>query len=94
MYAQRFGSLPIARNTGGLADTIEDGVTGFLFGESSVESYKGALVRAFYVFEKPELLNAMRCRAMTQPFNWSQAVEPYAKLYEELVHGSTISANK
>lgn len=94
MYAQRFGSLPIARNTGGLADTIEDGVTGFLFGESSVESYKGALVRAFYVFKKPELLNAMRCRAMTQPFNWSQAVEPYAKLYEELVHGSTISANK
>ena len=30
MYAQRFGSLPVARNTGGLADTIEDGVTGFL----------------------------------------------------------------
>jgi glycogen synthase len=28
MYAQRFGSLPVARNTGGLADTIENGVTG------------------------------------------------------------------
>jgi starch synthase len=27
----------------------------------------------------------MRCLAMTQPFNWCQAVEPYAKLYEELV---------
>ncbi|EGH35440.1 glycogen synthase, partial [Pseudomonas syringae pv. japonica str. M301072] len=39
MYAQRFGSLPVARNTGGLADTIEDGVTGFLFNESTVESY-------------------------------------------------------
>jgi starch synthase len=85
MYAQRYGSLPIARKTGGLADTIEDGMTGFLFQEASVDSYKQALERAFYVFNKPELLNAMRCRAMTQPFNWSQAVEPYAKLYEKMV---------
>jgi len=38
MYAQRFGSLPVARNTGGLADTIEDGLTGFLFNESTPES--------------------------------------------------------
>jgi starch synthase len=85
MYAQRFGSLPVARNTGGLADTIEDGITGFLFNESTVESYKEALGRAFKVFEFPELLNAMRCRAMSAPFNWSKAVEPYAELYEQLV---------
>ena len=92
MYAQRFGSLPVARNTGGLADTIEDGVTGFLFGESTIESYQAALARAFYVFDKPELLNAMRCRAMTQPFNWSEAVEPYADLYKTLVQGSKLPA--
>jgi hypothetical protein len=85
MYAQRFGSLPVARNTGGLADTIENGVTGFLFNESTVESYEEALSRAFRVFANKGLLNAMRCRAMTQPFNWCQAVEPYAELYEQLV---------
>ncbi|WP_213880121.1 glycogen synthase GlgA [Pseudomonas sp. dw_358] len=94
MYAQRFGSLPVARKTGGLADTIEDGVTGFLFEESSIESYEEALRRAFYVFEKPELLNAMRCRAMTQPFNWSQAVEPYAELYEDLVRRAVSTTEK
>lgn len=88
MYAQRFGSLPVARKTGGLADTIEDGVTGFLFEESSAASYEEALARAFYVFSKPDLLNAMRCRAMTQPFNWCQAVEPYAELYTDLVRRS------
>ncbi|WP_166361643.1 glycogen synthase GlgA [Pseudomonas akapageensis] len=93
MYAQRFGSLPVARNTGGLADTIEDGVTGFLFDQSTVQSYEEALRRAFYVFGKPDLLNAMRCRAMTQPFNWCQAVEPYAKLYEELVQRA-VGANR
>ena len=31
MYAQRFGSLPIGHQTGGLAETIKDGETGFLF---------------------------------------------------------------
>jgi starch synthase len=94
MYAQRFGSLPVARKTGGLADTIEDGVTGFLFEQSTVESYEEALQRAFYVFAKPDLLNAMRCRAMTQPFNWSQAVEPYAELYEDLVRRSVSASEK
>ncbi|PWB30537.1 glycogen synthase GlgA [Pseudomonas sp. SDI] len=91
MYAQRFGSLPVARNTGGLADTIENGVTGFLFNESSVDSYREALHRAFYVYRKKHLLNAMRCLAMTQPFNWCQAVEPYARLYEELVERAMLN---
>ncbi|MEB0028264.1 glycosyltransferase, partial [Pseudomonas sp. MH9.2] len=85
MYAQRFGSLPVARKTGGLADTIEDGVTGFLFEESTVESYAEALTRAIKVFANPELLNAMRCRAMAAPFNWHKAIEPYAELYVELL---------
>jgi starch synthase len=77
--------LPVARNTGGLADTIENGVTGFLFDESTAESYEEALSRAFKVFAFPDLLNAMRCRAMAAPFNWCKAVEPYAELYEKLV---------
>ena len=94
MYAQRFGSLPVARNTGGLADTIENGVTGFLFDESTVASYEEALKRAFKVFSYPKLLNAMRCRAMAAPFNWCQAVEPYAELYEQLVAKSLLRAVK
>ncbi|KMM82953.1 starch synthase [Pseudomonas taetrolens] len=88
MYAQRFGSLPVARNTGGLADTIENGVTGFLFDESTVESYKEALCRAFKVYAFPGLFNAMRCRAMSAPFHWCKAVKPYAELYEQLVVNS------
>ena len=94
MYAQRYASLPVARNTGGLADTIEDGITGFLFNESSVQSYEQALGRAFKVFAFPGLLNAMRCRAMSAPFNWCQAVEPYAQLYEQLVLKSLTRVGK
>ena len=50
--------------------------------------------RAFKVFAFPDLLNAMRCRAMSAPFNWCQAVEPYAHLYEQLVVKSLSRAGK
>ena len=85
MYAQRFASLPIARRTGGLADTIEDGVTGFLFREASVDSYLEAVQRAFNVYQHPDLLNAMRCRAMTSPLSWRESVTPYDRLYQALL---------
>lgn len=85
MYAQRFASLPIARRTGGLADTIEDGVTGFLFREATVDSYLEAVERAFNVYQHPELLNAMRCRAMSSPLCWRDSVAPYDELYQALI---------
>lgn len=94
MYAQRFASLPIARRTGGLADTIEDGVTGFLFRDACVDSYLDAVTRALNVYRHPELLNAMRCRAMASPCYWKQAVEPYDHLYQRLLgatRGATVT---
>ena len=93
MYAQRFGSLPIARRTGGLADTIEDGVTGFLFRESTLESYQEAVQRAFNVYRHPELLSAMRCRAMAAPLFWRQSVLPYDELYQELLGATRLAAD-
>ena len=50
MYAQRFGSLPIGHQTGGLAETITDGETGFLFSQPSIESFLGGVRRAFSAF--------------------------------------------
>ncbi|MES2818193.1 MAG: glycogen synthase GlgA [Pseudomonadota bacterium] len=89
MYAQCFGSLPIGRNTGGLADSIEDGVTGFLFDQASVDHYRAAIDRALRVYQHPELLQAMRCRAMAAPFHWRVAITPYSRLYEMLLARST-----
>ncbi|MFL9812942.1 glycogen synthase GlgA [Stutzerimonas sp. VN223-3] len=85
MYAQRFASLPIAHRTGGLADSIDDGVTGFLFNEATLDSYRHAVERALAVYEKPHLLNAMRCRAMSGGFFWRHAIEPYDRLYQQLL---------
>jgi starch synthase len=47
MQAQRYGALPIAHATGGLADTINDGTTGFSFSTSSPDGLMEACHRAF-----------------------------------------------
>ena len=85
MYAQRYASLPVARRTGGLADSIDDGVTGFLFDEPAVASYRQAVERALSVFQHRQLLDAMRCRAMGTGFFWRHAIEPYDHLYRQLL---------
>lgn len=86
MYAQRFASLPIATSTGGLADTIRDGINGFLFQEITLSSYDAAVQRALQVYERPALLNAMRCNAMRSPRYWRESVRPYHLLYQQVLN--------
>ena len=82
MYAQRYGSLPIAHRTGGLADTIEDGVTSFLFGELSLTGFLGAIRRGMEAFHSQRRLNMMRKAAMSRPQGWSQSALNYHEAYD------------
>ena len=81
MYAQRFGSLPIVRRTGGLADTVEDGVTGFSFSERDEGGLGGAVRRALDTFGQKKRLNTMRRTAMGRSFGWDNSAAHYAALY-------------
>jgi starch synthase len=85
MYAQRYGSLPVAHKTGGLADTIEDDETGFLFADLSIAGLTNAVLRAFASFGCQRTLTRMRRRAMMRPANWLQSSRRYAELYEALL---------
>ncbi len=85
MQAQRYGTLPIAHRTGGLADTIEDGETGFLFSDLSGEGLFGACCRAFETFDDPDALDQMRQTAMARSFHWSDAAAEYEQLYSRLI---------
>jgi starch synthase len=87
MYAQRFGSLPIARRTGGLADSIEDGLTGFLFRAISVESCLEAVTRAFNAFSNRDIFMAMRKSAMARNFGWAKPALSYQQLYGRAIEG-------
>jgi starch synthase len=89
MYAQEVGSLPVAHQTGGLADTIEDGVTGFLFREPSLASMLNAIYRSFDAFSSAKRLGAMRRAAMKRRFSWQQSAKRYTEVYEHASCAST-----
>jgi starch synthase len=87
MYALRYGTLPIAYATGGLADTIEnaaspkDGGTGFLFFSYELPAFLSACRRALDVYKDPPTLLEMRRRAMSRTFSWAEAARQYEEVY-------------
>jgi starch synthase len=85
MQAQRYGALPIAHATGGLADTIDDGTTGFLFSTLTAAGLMEACHRAFGAYQDDAQLGEMRRAAMARSFGWSAAAEEYEALYRRLI---------
>jgi len=84
MYSQRYGTPPVARATGGLADTVEDGVTGFLFERAEGAALLEAVRRAVALWrDKPQWRELQR-RAMARDFSWSAPARRYAGLYSRL----------
>jgi starch synthase len=84
MYSQRYGTLPVARATGGLADTIEDGATGFLFENPGGEDLLKSVRRALEVYRHPAAWQGMQRAAMARDFSWERAARRYADLYLRL----------
>ncbi|HEY7394365.1 MAG TPA: glycogen synthase [Gemmatimonadaceae bacterium] len=85
MRAQRYGTIPIARRVGGLADTIEDGVTGFLFDDYTPADFTRAVMRAIDQFEEPDGWLEMMRTAMSCDFSWEQSAAKYLNVYRRVV---------
>lgn len=85
MYSQRYGTLPVVRATGGLADTVEDGVTGFVFREPQAEALGAALARAIDAWRDPARWRRMQREAMARDFGWTQPARRYAALYAQIM---------
>jgi starch synthase len=84
MIAMRYGTLPIARDTGGLHDTIDDERTGFLFRHADPEGLLWATERALALYGT-ERWRAMVQRAMALDFSWERSARHYAELYRGVV---------
>ncbi|MCI0607329.1 glycogen synthase [bacterium] len=83
MIAMRYGCVPVVRATGGLADTVQDGVTGFTFDDFSVEDFWNALRRALYIyFNDSESWRAIQTHGMNIDFSWKHSAYGYCQLYE------------
>jgi starch synthase len=84
MYSQRYGTPPVVRATGGLVDTVQDGVTGFLFERADGEALLEALRRALAVYAEPARWRRLQRAGMERDFSWSAAARRYADLYLKL----------
>jgi starch synthase len=86
MRAQRYGALPVARKVGGLADTIEDGITGFLFDAFTTADFLSACVRAVDHYNHPAVYQAMQREAMSRDFGWERSAARYLDLYRRVLN--------
>lgn len=85
LIAMRYGSVPVARATGGLRDTIADRISGYLFTVASPVVMVGALRRAITTFEKRDAWQAIQKAGMAGDFSWQVSARQYADLYQALL---------
>lgn len=93
MYSQLYGTLPIVRNTGGLADTVVDALpdtiandtaTGFVFNDASASSLLEAIKRAILLYNDKETWVKLQANGMKKDFSWRHSAEQYLALYDNL----------
>ena len=102
IYSMRYGTLPIVRRTGGLADTVEDlsaglnAATGFVFDEASPAALSDTVQRAVALYtENPQGWLTLMHNAMGRDFSWRQSAAAYLDLYQQaLAHRGQASSPK
>jgi starch synthase len=85
MRAQRYGAPPIVRHVGGLADTVEDAVTGFAFDPYTPEAFQEATFRALDCFGHQSEWHAIMRQGMARDFSWERSVATYLDVYRRAV---------
>jgi starch synthase len=91
MYAMRYGTLPVTRLVGGLADTV-DGATGFTFDEPNAEGLVTCLGRAADRFRDKSSWRRLQHAAMTRDFGWDASARRYLAVYAGLLPGAADEA--
>ena len=94
IYSQRYGTVPIVRNTGGLADTVTDTTTatlaaktatGFSFNAATSGALLEAVERALGYYRQPDVWQQLICTGMKLDFSWKHSAQLYIELYETIL---------
>ena len=94
IYSQRYGTVPIVRYTGGLADTVTNTTadtleaktaTGFSFQEATATALIKAIKRALEHYRQPAIWQQLVCTGMKQDFSWKHSAKLYIALYETVL---------
>ena len=97
MYSLRYGTVPIVRAVGGLADTVADVAEaasapdgrgrGFVFDEYTPGALLEALRRALAYFARPRAWRAVQMAGMAVDHSWDRSAQEYVKIYERAMAG-------
>jgi len=91
MYSLRYGTIPVVRETGGLADTVDNyhatrkTGNGFVFKKSQPGQMLKAIRRALKVYGDGKAWQELMKRAMRMDFSWDRAAERYEQVYAGLI---------
>jgi starch synthase len=90
MYSLNYGTIPIVRKTGGLADTIKDidqypsEGNGITFDEYSPEALLNTIKKAIEIYSNKELRFKIIQRGMSEDFSWKKSAKKYLEIYEKV----------
>lgn len=93
LYGLKYGTLPLVRLTGGLADTVIDcslenladkTATGFVFRDCQVSELIDAMRRVFALWAEPVKWKRVQRQAMLMDFSWDIAAQKYLQMYQQL----------
>jgi starch synthase len=86
MYSLRYGTVPVVRATGGLADTVRDAAepdgNGIRFTEYTPAALMGAVQRVLELFRNPRQWKKLQQAGMRGDFSWDASAREYVKVYE------------
>jgi len=94
LYSLRYGTVPVVRKTGGLADTIVDATpdavarneaNGFVFEAYTPDALLDALKRAIFAYADRDLWRRIQQRGMRQDFSWNRSASRYVEAYRHIL---------
>lgn len=85
MIAMRYGTIPVVRATGGLADTVHDGVNGFRFRHMDAMEMLAAIERCVNAFHDPAEWTKLQQFGMRGDYSWQASALRYEELYEQAI---------
>lgn len=91
MYSLRYGTVPIVRAVGGLADTVIDWsprrrrATGVVFHDYTAAALLEALTRAIGLYRRPDVWRAIQTAGMSQDHSWDHSAREYVKVYDRAI---------
>jgi starch synthase len=95
IYSLRYGTVPVVRKTGGLADTVhdwneylalgEETGTGYSFNQYNGEALVSSVKRAIHDFQLKDVWYKIQQNGMSKDYSWRRSAEKYVELYKKAI---------